>query len=70
VLIGSHIVGVAPARYAVEVEPIHTVPPDRVVDLLAPTFQRFLTEPLEEAPEARRPPAAAPGASSKGSPIL
>ena len=47
VLIGSHVVGVALSRYAVEVEPMHSLPADRVVDLLAPTFQRFLTGPLD-----------------------
>jgi hypothetical protein len=34
VLVGAHVVGIALARYVVLVEP------------LAPTFQRFLVEPL------------------------
>lgn len=46
VLIGSHIVGIALARYVVLVEPLASLSPDEVVDLLAPTFQRFLAEPL------------------------
>jgi len=46
VLIGSHLVGIALARYVVLVEPLASMPPDEVVELLAPTFQRFLAEPL------------------------
>jgi AcrR family transcriptional regulator len=46
VLIGSHLVGIALARYVVLVEPLASMPPDDVVELLAPTFQRFLAEPL------------------------
>ena len=46
VLIGAHIVGIALARYVVLVEPLTSLPADDVVELLAPTFQRFLIEPL------------------------
>lgn len=46
VLIGSHIVGIALARYVVLVEPLASLSPDELVSALAPTFQRFLTEPL------------------------
>jgi AcrR family transcriptional regulator len=46
VLVGTHIVGFATTRYIVCVEPIASLAPERVVELLAPTFQRYLTEPL------------------------
>src|SRR4051794_16950206 len=49
VLVGSHIVGIALARYAVEVEPLRSLPAAELVDYLAPTFQRFLTAPLTDA---------------------
>ena len=45
-LVGSHLVGIALARYLVEVEPLASMASDDVVELLAPTFQRFLTGPL------------------------
>jgi hypothetical protein len=40
------VVGVALARYVVEVEPLASMPADEVLDYLAPSFQRYLTEPL------------------------
>jgi AcrR family transcriptional regulator len=46
VLIGAEVVGVALARYVVRVEPLASLPAESVVALLAPTFQRHLTEPL------------------------
>ena len=46
VMVGSHIVGVALARYVVLVEPLASMPAPEVVDLLAPTFQRLLTGPV------------------------
>jgi AcrR family transcriptional regulator len=46
VLIGASIVGTALARYIVVVEPLASFPRERVVELLAPTFQRYLTGPL------------------------
>lgn len=46
VLVGAQIVGTALARYIVLVEPLASFPPERVVELLAPTFQRYLTAPL------------------------
>jgi hypothetical protein len=45
-LVGAHVVGVAFARYIVQVEPLASLPAARVVELLAPTFQRYLVEPL------------------------
>jgi AcrR family transcriptional regulator len=46
VLIGAQMVGVAFARYVVGVEPIASLPADKLVDLLAPTFQHYLTDSL------------------------
>lgn len=46
VLIGAQVVGLALARYVVEVEPLASLPAPAVVDLMAPTFQRYLAEPL------------------------
>jgi hypothetical protein len=42
------VVGLAFARYVVGVEPIASVPPPELVDLLAPTFQRLLVGPLTD----------------------
>jgi AcrR family transcriptional regulator len=47
VLCGAHVVGIALARYIVLVEPLASLPPAEVVELVAPTFQRYLTEPLD-----------------------
>jgi AcrR family transcriptional regulator len=46
VLIGVQVVGIALARYVVQVEPLASLPASEVVELVAPTFQRHLTEPL------------------------
>ena len=46
VLVGAHIVGIALARYAVEVEPLKSIPAADLVDYLTPTFQALLTGPL------------------------
>jgi AcrR family transcriptional regulator len=45
-LVGSTVVGIALARYVVLVEPLCSLSPDEVVDVLAPTFQRYLVGPL------------------------
>lgn len=45
-LVGSQIVGLALARYVVGVEPLASLPPERLATALAPTFQRYLTGPL------------------------
>ena len=45
-LVGSQVVGLAMARYVIGIEPLASVEPDRLVDLLAPTLQRYLVEPL------------------------
>ena len=46
VLVGSQLVGIAIARYVVVVEPLASMSPSEVVDVLAPAFQRYLVEPL------------------------
>jgi AcrR family transcriptional regulator len=45
-LAGSQVVGVVMARYVVGVEPLASLPADRLVELLAPTLQRYLVGPL------------------------
>jgi AcrR family transcriptional regulator len=45
-LFGSHLVGLVIARYVVGVEPLASLPPERLVTLIAPTLQRYLAEPL------------------------
>jgi AcrR family transcriptional regulator len=54
VLIGAQVVGIALARYVVLVEPLASLPASDLVELMAPTFQRYLTEPLTAGP-ARKP---------------
>jgi AcrR family transcriptional regulator len=46
VLIGAHVVGLALARYAVLVEPLASMTPSEVVEIVAPTFQHYLVAPL------------------------
>jgi AcrR family transcriptional regulator len=49
VLIGAHVVGIALARYVVQVEPLASMPAADVVDLIGPTFQHYLHGPLPKA---------------------
>lgn len=46
-LVGSQVVGLVMARHVVGVEPLASLPPETLSRALAPTFQRYLTEPLE-----------------------
>jgi AcrR family transcriptional regulator len=46
-LAGSQVAGLVMARYVIGLEPLATLEPDALVDALAPTFQRYLAEPLE-----------------------
>lgn len=46
-LVGSHLLGVATARYLVGVEPVTRIERDHLVEILAPVLKRYLTEPLE-----------------------
>jgi AcrR family transcriptional regulator len=48
VLIGAQVVGIALVRYAVLVEPLASMSASEVVDLVAPTFQRYLVGPLTD----------------------
>jgi AcrR family transcriptional regulator len=43
VMLGSLVVGVALARYVVLVEPLASMSPEQVVELIAPAFQLYLT---------------------------
>lgn len=51
VLIGSQVVGIAVARFVVGVEPLASMAPPEVVEVLTPVFQHLLVEPLT-VPEA------------------
>jgi AcrR family transcriptional regulator len=42
-LAGSHLVGIAIARYVVKVEPLASADPETVIAALGPTIQRYLT---------------------------
>ena len=54
VLVGSQIVGLTLARHIVRVEPLASMPPQDVIDYLAPVFQRYLVGPLRDVePEER-----------------
>lgn len=46
VLAGSQLVGIAFTRYLVQMQPIAALSADEVVACVAPTLQRYLTEPL------------------------
>ena len=48
VLAGTHVVGLALARYVVLVEPLASMSAADVVEYAAPTFQRYLVGPLHE----------------------
>lgn len=47
-LLGSQVVGLIMARYVVAVEPLASLPAERVAAAIAPNLQRYLTGPLEE----------------------
>ncbi|MEV5600427.1 TetR family transcriptional regulator [Streptomyces sp. NPDC052299] len=44
-LAASHMVGIAILRYVLEAEPLASAPPEKIVAMVAPTLQRYLTEP-------------------------
>lgn len=46
VLVGAHLVGLAQTRYVVQVEPMASMSASDLIELVAPTFQRYLVEPL------------------------
>ncbi len=43
---GAQFVGLVMARYVVAVEPLASLPPERIAAVIAPNLQRLLTEPL------------------------
>jgi Tetracyclin repressor-like, C-terminal domain len=45
-LVATQLLGVALMRYVIGVEPLASTPSDRLADMIAPTLQRYLTEPL------------------------
>lgn len=56
-LAAAHLVGIALLRYVVKVEPLASADPEEIVRMVAPTLQRYLTEPGP-------PPSGAPGSSA------
>jgi AcrR family transcriptional regulator len=46
VLAGTQIVGLTFTRYILRAEPLASMSPRAIIDLLAPIFQHYLTEPL------------------------
>lgn len=46
-LVGSQVVGLVMAREVLALEPLASVPPAVVASALAPTFQRYLSAPLD-----------------------
>jgi AcrR family transcriptional regulator len=48
-LVGSQIVGLLMARYIVGLEPLASLPAERVAASIAPNLQRYLVEPLPHA---------------------
>jgi AcrR family transcriptional regulator len=45
-LLASQVVGLAMARYIVAVEPLASLPPERVAAMIAPNLQRYLVDDL------------------------
>jgi AcrR family transcriptional regulator len=54
-VVASHLVGLGVARYILRFEPLASMAPARVVDLMSPAVQAALTEPLPPA-TATSPP--------------
>ncbi|MCV7200885.1 TetR family transcriptional regulator [Mycolicibacterium peregrinum] len=48
--VASQLVGVAMARYILELEPFATLPADQIAETIAPTLQRYLTGDLPGLP--------------------
>lgn len=48
--VASQLVGVAMARYILELEPFATLPADQIAETIAPTLQRYLTGELPRLP--------------------
>ncbi|MBT2471713.1 TetR family transcriptional regulator [Streptomyces sp. ISL-66] len=43
-LAASHMIGIAILRYVVQVDPLASADPEKIIALVAPTLQRYLTE--------------------------
>ncbi|WP_274561207.1 TetR family transcriptional regulator [Streptomyces spiramyceticus] len=43
-LAASHMVGIAILRYVIKAEPLASVDPEKIIEMVAPTLQRYLTE--------------------------
>jgi AcrR family transcriptional regulator len=54
-LIATQLVGLAVARYILRQEPLASVPLDEIVADVAPTIQRYLTQPLAGVTKPPRP---------------
>ncbi len=52
-LAGAHLMGIALARYVIRVEPLANLDRDTLIELVAPTIQRYLTGPLPSSPPAQ-----------------
>ncbi len=50
-LMGSQLIGVMTGRYLVKMEPLRSMPRERLADLIGPTIQRYLFDPLPTNPE-------------------
>ncbi|OMC07684.1 TetR/AcrR family transcriptional regulator [Mycolicibacterium fortuitum] len=48
--VASQLVGVAMARYILELDPFASLPVDQIVETIAPTLQRYLTDELPRLP--------------------
>jgi AcrR family transcriptional regulator len=51
-LIGSQFVGIAVVRYVIKVEPLASMEHERLIEVCAPTIQRYLTASLDDLPSA------------------
>lgn len=45
-LVGTHLLGLATARYLIGIEPVTRIERDDLVEVIAPVLKRYLTEPL------------------------
>ncbi|MBT2401497.1 TetR family transcriptional regulator [Streptomyces sp. ISL-100] len=43
-LAASHMVGIAILRYVIKAEPLASADPERIIEMVAPTLQRYLTQ--------------------------
>ncbi|MER6120595.1 TetR family transcriptional regulator [Streptomyces sp. NPDC001743] len=63
-LAASHMVGIAMLRYVLRTEPLASAPPERIIALVAPTLQRYLTGDQDPSPDpGPATPSADPGRS-------